>query len=233
MKEQKSDSANKLILQIDSEGFSLSVYDKPNHLLFGKRVDSDIFRLGKEELYRLLKEETGLNTSKTEIIVESYQYSIIPLDIFRLEEAADFLMFEHKPAPTDSILYNKIPEFGIVSVFAIPEAVLDTANQLFPETAIEHHLSRFITENLSLQHENCVYCNAGSKKFDAVVVKNGKTTLINSFEYKTPEDFLYFVINIYDKLSLNQQKHPVYLQNNTKNQSIEQILRTYLTIIKL
>jgi len=233
VKDKSTILTNYLIIEIDAEGISLSVFDKPNHLFSGKRIESDVYTIKRDELHNLLKVETDLNINKVDVIVESYQYCIIPTDIFKPEEAIDFLLFEHKPAPTDSILYNKIPEFGIVNVFAIPESVLDVVNQLFPQTAIEHHLSRFITENLLLQYENCLYCNARSKKFDAVVVKNGKLALINSFEYKTPEDFLYFVINIYDKLSLNQQKHPVYLQNNTNNQRIEQILKTYLTTIKL
>ena len=233
MKEKPTIHSNHLVLQMDAEGFSLSVFDKSNQFLSGKRVDSDIFRLNAEELYNLLKAETDLNVGKIDVVVESYQYCIIPADIFRLEDATDFLLFEHKPAPTDSILYNKIPEFGIVTVFGIPETVLDALNQLFPNSAIEHHLSRFISENVSMQNENCLFCHAGNKKLDAVAIKNGKLALINSFGYKTPEDFLYFVMNLYDKLSLNQQKHPVYLLNSIKNQNVEKLLKTYLTTILL
>ncbi|MEI6752641.1 MAG: DUF3822 family protein [Paludibacter sp.] len=233
MKDKPIIRSNQLIIKIDAEGFSLSVFDKPNHLLSGKRIEIDIFNLEREELHDLLKSETDLNTDKVEVIVESYQYCIIPLDIFRLEDAVDFLLFEHKPTQTDSILYNKIPDFGIVNVFAIPNSVLDVVNKLFPNSAIEHHISRFITDNISLQHENCIYCNTKNKKFDAVVIKNSRLTLINSFEYKTPEDFLYFVLNLYDKLSLNQQKHPVYLLNNINNQNVEKLLKTYLTTILL
>ncbi|MEI6555260.1 MAG: DUF3822 family protein [Paludibacter sp.] len=229
MKEKKSAQSNILILQIDSDGLSLSVYDKPGHLFTSKRIDMEVYKLEIPDLLAILKEETDFKTEIVEIIVESYQYSFIPVDIFKIEEATDFLLFEHKPKPTDSILYNKIPEFGIVNVFAIPGAVLEVVNQLFPKSAIEHHISRFITENISLRNENCVYCRAGKTRFDAVVIKNGNIALINSFEYKTPEDFLYFVLNIYDKLSMNQQKHPVYLQNTIKNPDIELLLKTYLT----
>lgn len=233
VKEKNATSKNRLLIQIDAEGFSLSVYNKPDQLLSSKRTDCDVFKLSQDELFSLLQAESEINSGFVELVIESYQYCIIPDDIFRLEEATDLLLFEHKPAPADSILYNKIPEFGLVIVFAIPGSVFEVLSSLFPASAIENHVSSFISNHLSLREHDSVFCRTGKTKLDAVAVKDSRITLINSFDYKTPEDYLYFVLNMYEKLGLNQQKHPLYLLSSPDNMKMEQMLLNYLKVTKL
>lgn len=226
-------TAYSLSIRIDSDGFSLSVFDKSDALLTSKRVDAGLSVLTPEQIVDLINTETQLNFKNIKVIIESDTYVIIPLDLFNIEEAADYLFLEHKPTKTDSILFNKVPECGIVNVFAIPGKIHDALNHLFPDAEIEHHLSHFISEDVKFKNENCVYCWARNKKLDVVALKAGKLQLINSFFYQTPEDFLYFTLKVYEKLSIDMHKSPLFLFNAEKKSEIKSLLEKYLTVNSL
>ena len=230
--ENSTANSNNLSIRIDSDGFSLSVFDQSDSLLTSKRISAPMFTASLSNLLRLIDTETQLNFNKVRIVTESELYVIIPVDLFNVEEAVDLLFLEHKPAQTDSILFNKHPESGIVNVFAIPGVIHEALNQLFPTAVIEHHISNLITENIKSMSGSCVYCFARNKRLDMVVVNKGKLLLINSFSYQTTDDFAYFVLNVYEKLKLDMHICPVCLLNAEEKPELVKILEKYLTVKK-
>ncbi len=228
--EKSTANSYELSIRIDSDGFSLSVFDQSNSLLSTKRIVETLHTLSLPELMTLINSETQLNFNKARIIFESESYVIIPLALFKVEEAADFLLLEHKPNQTDSILFNKIPELGIVNIFSVPGIVHEAMSQLFPNTAIEQHISYFITENIKSKTEHSVYCWTRNKRLDIMVFKEAKLQLINSFTYQTSEDFAYFVLNVYDKLELDMHKCPLILLNAREKPELREILEKYLKV---
>ena len=102
--------------------------------------------------------------------------------------------------------------------------------QLFPEAEIEHHISELLTDNVKLNTENCIYCRARNKMLDIVAVKNSRIHLINSFQYDTNEDFLYFVLNVYEKLALEVTKTPLFVYNIEQKTDLKSLLEKYIVI---
>ena len=220
-----------LFIQVHSEGFSLSVFDEYNSLLSARKVNAALFLLSMDDLISLFNNETKLNYENVSITCESDSYTIIPADIFSIENAADFLHFEHKPVENESILFNKIPAFESVNVFSIPATIHKALNFLFPDSTIEHHLSWLLKEKIRLQNEDSLYIWRRINMLDTIVLKNSKIELINSYAYQTPEDFVYFTLNIFDKLSLETEKDSVYLFNADNKPELRNLLSKYVTVI--
>ncbi len=220
-----------LSVRIHSEGFSLSVFDESNSLLSAKKVNAALFSLPLDDVILLFENETKLYYKDVSIICESDTYTILPTDVFSIENAADFLYFEHKPTENESILINKIPAFDIVSVFSIPATIQKAMNFLFKESTIEHHLSWLLSEKIRLQNENSLYIWTRINRLDIIALKNSKLQLINSFSYQTPEDFVYFALNVFEKLSLDTEKDTVYLFNAENKPELRNLLSKYVTVI--
>jgi len=219
-----------LFIRVHSEGFSLSVFDESNSLLSARKVNTALFSLSMDDIISLFNDETKLNYKNIGIVCESDSYTIIPADIFNIENAADFLHFEHKPVENESILFNKIPAFDIVNVFSIPTTIHKALNFLFPDSSIEHHLSWFLKEKIKLQNENSLYIWTRVNMLDILALKKGKLELINSFNYQTTEDFVYFTLNIFDKLSLETETDPVFLFNSDNKPELRNLLSKYVTV---
>lgn len=220
-----------LTIRFSSEGFSIFVYsDQSNSPLTTKRIDCEFTSHPFESVKDIIDSETRINYQQIRIVIESNNYVIIPVDFFKLEDVADLLFMEHKITKTDSILFNKIPQAGIVNVFAVPGIIHEAIAQLFPDAEIEHHLSQLITDNVNLSNENSSYCTVRSNFFDIVVIKNFKIHLINSFQYETNEDFLYFILNVYEKLRLETSKNPLFVYNIEQKTDLKLLLEKYLII---
>jgi len=65
---------------------------------------------------------------------------------------------------------------------------------------------------------------------DIVAVKNSKIYLINSLQYDTNEDFLYFVLNVYEKLALEVTKTPLFVYNIEQKTDLKSLLEKYIVI---
>jgi len=220
-----------LTIRIDSDGFSLFVSSiQSDSILTTKRIDCNFSNQSFETVLDIIDSETRLNCHQIRIIVESNQYVIIPMDFFKLEDVADLLFLEHKISKTDSILFNRISEFCFVNIFAMPGIIHEALTQLFPEAEIEHHISELITDNVKPNTENCAYCRARNKMLDIVAVKNSRIHLINSFQYDTNEDFLYFVLNVYEKLTLEVSKTPLFIYNIEQKADLKSLLEKYIVI---
>jgi hypothetical protein len=219
-----------LSIRISSDGFSLSVFDKENLLLSSKKINASLFTMSLDEVIQFIDNETQLNYSSVRFICETESYTFIPQDLFKPEYAADLLRLEHKPAKNESILFNNISTWEAVNTFAIPGTIHNAISLLFNNATIEHHLSWFIDEKVQRKSETCLYCWNRNAIFDVIVLSDGKLQLINSFKYRTPEDFTYFMLNIIDKLTLDLNKSTAHLFNFENKPELGIMLEKYITI---
>lgn len=222
-----------LSIRINSDGFSLAVIDESKALLSTKKVSALMNSLSTEEIIRLINTEIQLNFKDLHLIYESDNYIFVPASIFRSNEATDYLNFQQKPAKDEVTLYNTIPVWDIVNIFSIPANIPAALNQLFINTPIEQHVSYFLSEKVTNQHETSIYIWVRSKIMDTIVLKNGKLQLLNSFPYQTPEDFTYQTLNLVEQLSLDTDKCKVYLYNPDKKIDLQKTLEKYITVVNL
>ena len=62
-----------------------------------------------------------------------------------------------------------------------------------------------------------VHINTGH--IEIIVVQNQKLLLFNSFDYNTPEDFLYYILFTAEQLNLNPENFPLELIGNINTES--------------
>jgi len=220
-----------LSIRISSDGFSLSVVDGSDSLISTKIIPTILTSLSAEQITTLINKETQINYRNIHLIYESDIYTFVPAPVFRSNEAADYLNFQqNKTTKNDIVLYNYLPVWDTVNVFAIPKAIQAALSQLFPNTIIEQHVSYFLATKVKTQHENALFIWTRPKTLDIIAFKNGKLYLLNSYLYLTAEDFTYHTLNIIDKLSIDTDKCKVGLFNAEKKPELKKTLEKYLEV---
>jgi len=228
--EKNSENSYILTIRFNSDGFSLSVSDNFNALLSVMNIPINWSSISLEELILSLKNETQINYKSIRIIYESDNYTFIPVDLFKIEEAIYFLSLEHTLSNTDSVLFNKILYHEIVNIFTVPGIIHNAINQSFPEIQIEHHLSWILTDKILRKTETCIYCLLRTKMLDVIVVENSKIQLINSFTGDTAEDFVYFTLSVIEKLSIESANSIAILLNKDKKPEFGNLLEKYIAV---
>ena len=220
-----------LSIRISSDGFSLSVVDGSDSLISTKIIPTILTSLSAEQITTLINKETQINYRNIHLIYESDIYTFVPAPVFRSNEAAEYLNFQqNKTTKNDIVLYNYLPVWDTVNVFAIPKAIQAALSQLFPNTIIEQHVSYFLATKVKTQHENALFIWTRPKTLDIIAFKNGKLYLLNSYLYLTAEDFTYHTLNIIDKLSIDTDKCKVGLFNAEKKPELKKTLEKYLEV---
>ncbi len=219
-----------LSIRLNSDGFSLFVYDPSNHLLSTKSVSALLYSLSEEEIIRLFKNETecGLNYNLVRIICELNAYCIAPIPLFKHHEASNLLHFQHKEDKKEQVKYNVLKRWDIVNIFAIPRALTGALTDLFPDVSVEHHLSWFMADKVQLHTETVLYVYVRATMMDVVLLENGSIKLVNSFAYQTTEDIAYFTLRFYDQLGLDSEHCSVRLYNAENKTELKKIIRKYV-----
>jgi hypothetical protein len=71
--------------------------------------------------------------------------------------------------------------------------------------------------------------NVLSNLFDIIVMKNGELILCNTYEYRTPEDFIYYILFCLEQLKLNPDTIEFVASGNiNQDDDLYTILYTYI-----
>ena len=134
----------------------------------------------------------------------------VPIFKFNKEIAVEYLNVVFGEDPASKIQFEHLPiEPGIMNVFRVNEDCLNYLNVHFSKVTYHHTYSNIIRrlayksvgyppEFISIQFYNTFMV--------VTVLKEGNLQLIQSFTYETPEDVLYYLLNISKQLELYSEK---------------------------
>lgn len=219
-----------LSIRFSSDGFSLYIYDETDLLISKKNIEVSLYSLKEYSIFETITREveTQLEFKNTRIICESDIYTLIPSVFFNPETISDYLYFEREAGKNESIIVNQLPALDSTLIFALPQHLHNAIKRLYPTVDIQHHLTSFLSDVIKDRNDSSMKIWTRTKMLDVAVISNGNITLLNGYSYNTPEDFTFFVLNIFEQLSLDTETFKVHIYNLAKNIEIKNILQKYL-----
>ncbi|MAY22237.1 MAG: hypothetical protein CMC74_05610 [Flavobacteriaceae bacterium] len=173
------------------------------------------------------------NKTKSITLVYNTPYAAsVPLPLFDESKASEYLKFNTKILASDFVSHD-IVENQDMAVVYIP---FMNINNYFFETFGDFQY--FHSNTLLLEHflpqgkhhlEPKIYVHVKQDQFDCFAIKNGTLLLCSTYPYKTPEDFVYFVLFCYEQLQLNPDSHEILLCGEiTTENDLYKLLYTYI-----
>jgi hypothetical protein len=160
------------------------------------------------------------------VVIHSNNLStFVPTALFDEEYIGSYLQFNTKVFETDFFAFDAIENYQMNNVY-IPYVNM---NNFFIDqygTFDYKHATSILVEKIldlskdSFEHK--MYVHVNETHFEIVIIRNQKLELYNSFDYKTPEDFLYYILFTAEQLHLNpetfqldflgiiDEEHPLY-----------------------
>ena len=209
------------------DGFSFTVYDKErnkflaleafnfeyqNRNMEKKVIDNHILTVLKV----LIDESESISSfsrKKGSLIIEPNQATWIPLPLFSEQEKDHYIALNLNEV-TGNILFEINQHIEAVCVYTVHDTFLHGLRQLFPNTEIrplQSVLSSHFHQFTRSHFENsAMFCFVTGQYLYIQVFKNNALIFDNKFPHPTKQDFSYYVLNVYDKLSLNPETVPLY-----------------------
>ena len=205
-------SKNSLSILISQDGLSYSIYDIDDKKI--QALVSMQFDVNKADEIRKFIEDEGLKDAQFEninIVYATRNVTIVPDAIFDENSAESIYALNRRISPDEEIRYSRLPKSQTVIIFAIEKETSSLLDELFPRynlypqsyPLIETGLTKTkISEKPNRQR---MLVQVFEDFFEILVIDKGQIVNYNTYNYKSANDMLYFIVNTFEQLGLSQE----------------------------
>ncbi|HOZ75101.1 MAG TPA: DUF3822 family protein [Flavobacterium sp.] len=153
-------------------------------------------------------EELGDSYDEVVVLHDNNLATFVPAALFDEDCLGNYLQFNNKVFETDSFAFDTLASYQMNTVY-IPYADI---NNFFVDTfgnfVYKHAHTALVSKLLELSKnvdEKKMFVHMAAGHFEIVMVQNQHLLLFNSFDYKTPEDLIYYLLFTAEQLNLNPE----------------------------
>lgn len=201
----------KLSIQVSLSGLSFCVLDLLSNTV--QTVHSVVFlknSIIEEALWKVFIDFPILTQNYDEVIVlhDNNLNTFVPNSLFDEKYLGSYLQYNVKVFETDLFGFDVLASHEMNNVFVPYVNVNNFLLDQYSTFNYKHKNSVLVERLLNLNNssqEKEVYVHFQSNYFEIIVVKGNKLIFFNSFEYSSPEDFIYYILFTFEQLQLNPE----------------------------
>ncbi len=238
---------NRLSIQLRLDGFSFAQIDS-----ISKKVllieDYDVpLMLGEEADFQNEKVNVRLEDFFTEkqihrnqyksvhFVIDNSLFTLVPSVLLDEKHAFDYLKQVHQIPENFIVKTDAISFFETKNVYAVYAPLFYNLSDYFSIFEIKHGATVFIQQMTLLQKmqkRNAVYIEVANRSMHIIAFENEKLVFSNTFTFKEKEDFIYFILLIYNQLKFNTEDVPLFFSGNIDRSSpLYSIAYQYIRIL--
>jgi len=229
-------SKRKLSIQFSLDGFSFCTTNTNNEVLefssytFSKTKNSP--ELVLEKLQDIFKKEKSLqyDFETVTVIHQNNLNTLVPNEYFKEDALKSYLKYSIKTIATDLITFDELDFMNSKNVYVPYVNINNFLFQNFGEFEYKHYSSVMLEKLFSIAtNDICCYIHVSKSTFDIVIIKNSNLQFFNIFEYKTKEDFMYYVLFTLEQLDLSTEETLVSILGDMEEDSdLFRLMYTYI-----
>jgi len=230
-------SKRKLSIQFSLDGFSFCISNGEDTIYHFSSYAFDRETTSPESLLdhieQVFKSDQDLQDDFESVLVihENHLNSFVPNLYFKEDDLKSYLNYNIKTIATDYVTFDGFEQLDFKNVYIPYVNINNFLFQNFGEFDFKHHASVLVEKLISRSENESLYffVNVRSHAFDIVVIEDQKLLFFNSFEYQTPEDFIYYILFTFEQLKLNPDTLKVHFSGAIDTQSeLYQIAYKYI-----
>ena len=219
-------SKRKLSIQFSLDGFSFCTTNTNNEVLefssytFSKTKNSP--ELVLEKLQDIFKKEKSLqyDFETVTVIHQNNLNTLVPNEYFKEEALKSYLKYSIKTIATDLITFDELDFMNSKNVYIPYVNINNFLFQNFGEFEYKHYSSVLLEKLFSIPtNDNGCFIHVSKSTLDIVIIKNSNLQFFNIFEYKTKEDFMYYVLFTLEQLELSTEETLVSILGDIEEDS--------------
>jgi len=229
-------SKRKLSIQFSLDGFSFCTTNTHNEVLefssytFSKTKNSP--ELVLEKLQDIFKKEKSLqyDFETVTVIHQNNLNTLVPNEYFKEDALKSYLKYSIKTIATDLITFDELDFMNSKNVYIPYVNINNFLFQNFGEFEYKHYSSVLLEKLFSIPtNDNGCYIHVSKSTLDIVIIKNSNLQFFNIFEYKTKEDFMYYVLFTLEQLELSTEETLVSILGDIEEDSdLYRLIYTYI-----
>jgi hypothetical protein len=233
----------KLSIQVSLNGLSFCVFDtltdKPIVL---QNIHFDSFQRSAkiEDLFAtVFRENPELHHRYDEVVIihSNNLSTFVPTALFESAFLGSYLQYNTKVFDTDFFAFDELPYYEMNNVYIPYVNMNNFFIDQYNSFDYKHTNSILVSKSLDLSKNNeerKMFVHLSESHFEIIVLQNQKLHFFNSFDYKTPEDFIYYLLFTAEQLQLNPENFKLeILGKSTENDAFYKIAFQYIRNVSL
>jgi hypothetical protein len=200
----------KLTVQVSLSGMTFSAFDTLNNKVLS--VDEVAFDDAKAEdsMETVLKENPLFQESYDEVIVlhENNLATFVPTPLFNEAYLGSYLQYNTKVFETDFFAFDALTTYSMNTVYIPYVNINNLFVDHFGNFTYKHVHTILVSRLLALSKnvdDKKMFVHMADGHFEIIIVQNQHLLLFNSFDYKTPEDLVYYLLFTAEQLNMNPE----------------------------
>ena len=238
-----SDKNLVLSIQAGLSGLSFFVLDRFSEIIVDVIVENFSKQLTPDQLLKAVKTAFNRNDSlqqsfsKVQIIHDNEMQTLVPSALFEEAHLSDYLKYNTKIFKTDFITYDVIQNKDAMLVYIPFVNINNYIFERFGSFEYKHSATVLIDKILQFEKNNNqkkLYINIQQTHFELIALDGNSFQLFNRFEYKTREDFIYYILFTAEQLDFNPENFKCILMGAVEeNDELFSIAYKYIRHVSL
>jgi len=175
------------------------------------------------------------------LLYQNRYNTLIPKVLFDENKKSLYLGFNQPFRENSRIIFDELPNALANNIYYISNPVIEKVKEFWPNAKIKH-FSSVLIESLLINFKNNtdeknLFLNLRENSFDLINLRDNKLHFYNNFDFRTKEDFIYFLLTAIENLNLNPEDVKLLMMGEIKKgmniyDMIYQYVRDYSFISK-
>ncbi len=197
----------RLLCEVSNEGFSFCIKDDEKNSFLGLGIyhfDKNRPTVGFPIALQIVfhqKEILSGNFKKVCVVYSFRESVLVPFPLYdRQKDSTIMNMMFGDLNQNQTILTDVISDESLYNIYRVPTTILEVIQNQFPDASNMHHYSLLMRKPiLGNDHLSVIFY---AQKIIVCLIKDDKHQLVNTFDYQTPEDVSYVLLNICDQFKI-------------------------------
>lgn len=215
----------KLYLQVSLQDFSYCVKNQVNNQVVQfKSFPLDPYKTIEQQLDFFFDKEELLQSGFEDVLIlhNNNLNTFVPAALFDETALGSYLQYNIKVFPTDYFDHDSMPQLQMENIY-VPYMVFNNYFiDKFGSFEFQHiHtnlLQHFINRSAANGNRE-FFVHVAANHFEIIIIQNKKLLFFNSYEYQTPQDFIYYILFVMEQLKMDTQEQLVQLVGKINEQS--------------
>ena len=169
------------------------------------------------------------------LCLKSHKFTLVPANMFVQENAADYLALNSEIKTSfEEVNYYKQISVDTINIFAAETKLCRWVESIYKKKKVHIiHQGSALIEGI-LKHadhieEKGMYCYVDRGILHIIVTENDKLLYYNQFAARKKQDYLKYILLVFNELKMDNKKHQVFLWGFIKPSSEEMsLLKKYI-----
>lgn len=180
-------------------------------------------------LEAILSEVISDKAATIEFIYSGLDFCLVPKSIYKNDLIPTLFDFLAKDEVNSIYRSEEISKMQAFACYGIQENIFNLLSNFSKSVKITHNSTSLVEYLLNQTQFDQLHLRISDQSFECVLLQNNKLMLFNQFKFKTLEEFVYYVMSIFNSFSLEAMNFPIVLSGTiTVDSKIIELLNKYV-----